>query len=287
MPPQKPKTLAREGLRKPTSKVHSPFKRFGSDSRSADTHFRAKTVPKHNDIDRFGVPRPLSSTTKPVSVSSKPLSGEVLNSGVSQSRAVSTQASRSSHAKLERMLDHALANADAHKQAMHYQAARHFWHRKSFDGKRRWVWLATAALLIVISGFIAWQKVPSLSMKVAGIKTHLKPAVPAYRPDGYAMSGPAKVEAGAVTIDFKSKDFPQQGYAIKESASDMTSTSLAQNVIPRGKAVQTSQVEGNTVYIYGPRNDAVWVNNGMLYKIKNSANLNSDQLIKIVQGLNP
>jgi hypothetical protein len=45
-------------------------------------------------------------------------------------------------------------------------------------------------------------------------------------------------------------------------------------------------VAGNTVYIYGARNDAAWVNNGVLYTIKDYAGLTSDQIIKIVQGLN-
>ena len=101
------------------------------------------------------------------------------------------------------------------------------------------------------------------------------------------MAGPAKAQSGAVTINFKSAANPYQTYAISEAQSNLSSTSLVQTVVPKGKSLQTSQVDGNTVYIYGPSNDAAWVNNGVLYTIKDTAGLSSDELIKIVQGLNP
>jgi hypothetical protein len=49
--------------------------------------------------------------------------------------------------------------------------------------------------------------------------------------------------------------------------------------------VQTSVVNGTTVYIYGQTNDAAWVNNGVQYTVQDKASLNSDQLLKIANSL--
>jgi hypothetical protein len=126
-----------------------------------------------------------------------------------------------------------------------------------------------------------------LSVKIAGLRAHLSLAVPSYKPDGYEMASPAKVSSGAVTISYKSAANPSQSYDITQTQSELTSTSVAQNVVPKGAPVQTSQVEGNTVYIFGANNNAAWVNNGILYTIKDKANLSSDELLSIVKGINP
>ena len=192
-----------------------------------------------------------------------------------------------SHQKLERLLDHALANADAHKQALAHQAARHFWQRRWLSGRKRWAALGVVLLIIVAGGVFAWQTIPQLSVKMAGLRAHLSAVVPSYKPDGYKLASPAKAVSGTVVVSYKSAADPHQTYAVVEAQSNLTSPTVAQNVVPKGATVQTSQVNGNTVYIYGSDNDAVWVNNGVLYTIKDSANLSSDELIKIVQGLNP
>jgi predicted transcriptional regulator len=101
------------------------------------------------------------------------------------------------------------------------------------------------------------------------------------------MSGPAKAVMGAVTVKYTHSKDPAKTYEITQAQSNLTSQMVALNIVPKGASVQTSQIAGNTVYIYGSSNDAAWVNNGVLYTIKDKASLRSDQLIKIVQGLNP
>lgn len=119
------------------------------------------------------------------------------------------------------------------------------------------------------------------------MRANVNAAIPSYKPDGFTLTGPASADSGIVSISYKSSSEPSQTYKISEAASSMNSNMVAQNVVPKGEPVQTSQVAGNTVYIFGASNDAAWVNNGVLYTIKNQADLSSDQLINIVQGLNP
>ena len=289
---EKTHTLMRSGLKKPASHIQSNLARFKPKS-AIEREVRAKSTTKHVRVERFGNPQAVSPAAR---TEKKPLRGELINSGrqnLSTSNAgaasvpVPSMVASASHQKLERLLDEALLKADAHKQAMRYHAARHFWQRQWFSGPRRWAFIATSAFVALSMLFLAWQKIPQLSVKVAGMKAHLSPAVPSYKPEGYAMAGPAQAVKGAVTVKYSHSEDPAKTYEITQSESNLTSQLVSQNIIPKGASVQTSQIAGNTVYIYGPDNDVVWVNNGVLYTIKDKAHLRSDQLIKIVQGLNP
>jgi hypothetical protein len=287
---EKSQTLMRAGLKKPALAYRdSPIRRMASPS-NIERELRAKLTSKHNRIDRFGVPK--SEVKKRV------VTGELMNHGRHHKTTTSRQPTSvatpppsmitsASHQKLERMLDEALLRADAHKDAMRYHAARHFWQRRWFKGPRRMLTMAGLFAVLAASFMFVWQRNPQVSLKIAGMKAHLHAAIPTYKPEGYSLAGPAKAVMGAVTVKYISTSDNKQSYELTQSTSNLTSNMVAENVIPKGANVQTSQVAGNTIYIYGEGNDAAWVNNGVLYTIKDKANLRSDQLIKIVKGLNP
>jgi hypothetical protein len=175
----------------------------------------------------------------------------------------------------------------AHKQAMRYDAAKHFWQKPGFLGRRAGLKIAICGvILLFLIGFAAWRTVPALSVKVAGTQAHINASVPSYTPTGYVQAAPASDKNQTVVIRYKSSADSTANYEITQSKSSMNSTSVTQSVVPRGTQVQTSQAGGNTVYIYGDQNNAVWVNNGVMYKITDHANLSSDEILKIVQGLN-
>lgn len=244
---------------------------------------------RHPRVERFGNPASKKSrTVEAVSgevVSHRPLRAAPAAQAVAAP--LPSMIASSSHQKLERLLDEALAKADSHKQALRYHAARHFWQRRWFSGPRKWLAIGATVIVLLAAGLYAWRNVPQLSIKAAGLRAHFSATVPGYEPDGYKIAGPAKAVSGAVSVQYESDKDHSKTYGITEQPSAFTSGMVSQNVVPKGSNVQTSQVEGNTVYIYGPGNDAAWVNNGLLYTIKNSSALSSDQLIQIVSGLNP
>lgn len=278
----------RGGLKKPEGRTHDLA--HGSALPRIGTQLRAKTIHRHSRVEHFG--NPLKSGG---SHASQVVSGEIVGRGavVSTSSASAMAAplpsmiASASHQKLERLLDEALAKADSHRQALRYHAARHFWQRRWFNGPAGWA-VGGVVLLVIIGAFsYSWRSIPQLSMKIAGMRAHVATVIPAYKPDGYRIAGPAKAINGAVVVQYKSASDQSKTYDITEQPSAFTSSMVSQNVVPKGSPVQTSQVEGNTVYIYGSSNDASWVNNGVLYTIKNRSSLGSDQLIQIVSGLNP
>jgi hypothetical protein len=279
----------RDGLKKPAAKAGNFVSR--STPNNPDREIRAKNVPKHQGVNRFGIPSPKAKS----SPGPKAVSGELVgkhapkNAGNKAATAapLPSMVTSVSHQKLERMLDHALANADSHKEAARYHAARHFWHRGWFDGKGRWLAGLAVIILLIIGAMFSWQRIPVLSVKAAGIRAHLSPSVPTYIPDGYRLAGPASADSGTVNIKYVQPNDSTKSYEIVQAQSNLTSQLVEQSVVPKGTAVQSSQVEGNTVYIYGQDNDAAWVNNGVLFTLKDRANLSSDEIIKIVQGINP
>jgi hypothetical protein len=286
---EKARTLMRTGLKKPAGKQNPRIDHF-SGSFNPQREIRAKSTPKHHGVQRFGIPSAPSNTDR----AKEPVSGEIVGrsrpNGHSRPAAAAPMPSMvasASHQRLERMLDQALTNADSHKQALRYQAARHFWQRRWLGGRLKWLAIVLIIMIAVAGLAISWQKVPQLSIRAAGMRAHITPAIPAYKPDGYKMDGPAQAVSGTVTIRYVSSNDSLHDYEIVQAQSNLTSQLVGQSVVPKGAPVQTSQVEGNTIYIYGGDNDAAWVNNGVLYTIKDHAKLSSDELIKIVQGLNP
>jgi hypothetical protein len=282
---EKAHTLMRGALKKPVNlspKVQKPS--------SVDYHreYRAKGISKNEQVKRFGHPaapnnpKPINTpVTKRFDRSKQSTSDQTSKSPVLPSMVASA-----SHQKLERMLDAALTQADAHKQALKYEAARHFWQKPGFLGRRRGLKIGLF-LLVVLAGVLvaAWQRMPTLSVKLASAKAHVSAGVPTYKPDGYSLAKPASVQNGSVVLNYKTPS-NADGFELAQKESHMTSSNLPQTVIPKGTQVQTSQVQGNTVYIYGPNNDAAWVNNGMLYTLKDKSKLSSNEIIKIVQGMN-
>jgi hypothetical protein len=284
---QKAKTLMRSGLKKPIA-ASGQFVKHPPGFRP-EREMRAKATPKHNRVDHFGMPTPRQKTAPTAAVSgelmpAKAGAGQVYHP--SSTAPLPSIVTCSSHLSLERLLDQALTHADTHREAIRYQAARHFWHRRWLGGNRKWLVLAGVLIAVLAGLLISWQKVPALSVKMAGFRAHVKSAVPVYIPDGFHLAGPAKATSGTVNISYVSNTSIDRYYDIVQAQSNLTSQSVEQNVVPKGATVQTSQVDGNTVYIYGRDNDAAWVNNGVLYTINDHANLSSDELIKIVQGLN-
>jgi Domain of unknown function (DUF4367) len=271
-------TLMRQAVKKPASAAEA---KHGS-GKTASTHkshhhLRAKTVAKHAQVNRFGF---LPSREAPKDESNP---AEVKIAAKATYRAEVTaprlpsMVTSVSHKKLEEMLDEALVRADAHK---HMTNANH--KKRSFKRIPRWLGLTVLAVFVLIAVFwLIWQNLPSVAVHVAAARSHVNASVPAYTPDGYKLAGPLNYGEGSVTMRFKAAD---KSFALTQKASTINSEAL-QSDLPSTANVQTSMIDGTTVYIYGNHSDATWVNHGVLYNLKNSAGLPTDQVLKIVQSL--
>jgi hypothetical protein len=184
--------------------------------------------------------------------------------------------------QLERMLDEALTRADSHKKT--YSRRSGLFAKLKFAPR----WKSIACMLVAVAavgGYLAWSGMPQIEMRVASARAHVGASVPAFTPSGFSFAAPIKYQSGTVSIKFNANDNSGRNFTLTQQASKMDSKSLWESVVPQGTQVQTATVNGTTVYIYGNKSDASWVNNGVQYTIKDAANLNSDQLLKIASSL--
>lgn len=253
---------------------------------------KAMNTAKNATVSRFG--NPIKSATPgqthQANHPKRAISGELVNSRMGpENAAAATQQLPSmvasvSHQRLERMLDEALIRADAHKKALtgRLSANKGLWQRI----KRLPTWLVvslTVLIILLAGGFLAWRNIPFFSMKVASMRSQIKGSIPSYVPAGFKFAGPIKYQNGSLTMTYHADG--SQSFQITQKASNWDSASLEANAVPHNSQMQTSQIKGTTVYIYGDDNNATWVNNGICYTIRDKAQLNSDQLLKIADGL--
>lgn len=252
-----------------------------------ERELRAKQTAKHSKIDRFG--GFVSSRAQPPE--QPPFQGEVINRQVPKpaktaaaSAIMPSMVTSASHAKLERMLDEALSKANAHKQALKYDAARHFWQKPGFFSKNRWTKLSLVLIIVLAASlFTAWQKIPQLSVKLAAMRAHVDASIPSYKPAGYSFSGPAKAIHNSVTFQYVSPDDKSKVYMVKEQPSNQDSISLIADNSPSGQQIQTAQANGIPIIIV--KNKVKCVSNGIETTVTNQANLAPDELLNIAKSV--
>lgn len=272
---------------------------------SPDKLARAKQINKHSKVSRFGqslapFPRAIVSPIVPainkfssrVSSAARLSSGHPRLDGVTSpvtnamtiTRPLPAIAATQSHQRLEAMLDRALEQADAHKQMLKVQLSRSSWRRLRKPrnlAMALFITLSVASLLI-----FAYMKIPAVSVRIASIQAGISARAPAYIPAGFSLSK-TSYKYGDVSLIFSGGS---GSFTVSQQQSNLNSESLLGSVVaPSSKLYQASQYNGVTIYTYGGTgasdSNSTWVNHDIHYTITNNAELSTDQLIKIAQGL--
>jgi hypothetical protein len=291
---QRSRTLMRAVVNKPSGTPVTPTAKGRQTKTDLKRISHAKSVQKNAKVSRFGMASFAAPTKKTPVVSI----GEVMpKHAVAASRTGGNASSAAvgrplpslitsvSHRHLERLLDQALTNADAHKQALRTQLEGNgLWQRVGRTPK----WLSFSLPLLVVlvlGGFFAWQNIPSVAVKVTSLRAHISASAPSYTPSGFKFAGLTNYHNGAITIQYKANGDASRNFAITQEKSSMDSSSLIATELS-ASTPQSSQINGKTIYIYGNDNDALWVDHGMKYFIDDHANLNADQILRIAGSLN-
>lgn len=282
---QKAQTLMRGALAKPADGFSSRLQNLRPGT-NPQRELRARQAVRHSKVNRFGG---LAAASKTEPAKEPLLQGEVVSRPAAKTRPADPAAimpsmvTSASHHRLERMLDQALTQADAHKKALKYHAARHFWQKPGFFSRGRWIKLSVLIVIVLAaSTAAAWQKIPQFSLKVASLRAHVDASIPTYKPTGYSESGPVKAADHAVTIQYASADDKSKVYTVNEQPSDQDSASLiADNTTPN-QPVQTAQANGIPIVLV--KNRAMCVSNGIKTTVVNQANLTPDELLNIAKG---
>lgn len=281
---QRSRTLMRTAVSKPQPKPalnndkrqHSAL--LPQKSNSSHRHsLRAMAAKQHHQVSRFGHVQKTAGNSP-----HSPKSGEIINRPRAKTSAAAAGSSSTiataSHSQIERLLDQVLISSHAGDTAQNRSILQRIW------SLPKWLSVGTVVLVLAVSaGFFAWQNIPQVAVKVASARASINAAIPSYTPEGYSFAAPISYSKGEVIVRYQAHS--GQEYKIAQQASKLDSASLASAVMANEANVQTSQVKGTTIYIYGDNNDATWVNNGVRYTITGQAGLDSSQILKIAGSL--
>lgn len=156
-------------------------------------------------------------------------------------------------------------------------------HRSHTRQKRLATILASSLAVLLLGGYLTYMTLPSISMKVAASRAGVNAEFPSYKPDGYSLSGPISYSPGQVTINYQSNT-NANNFKITQKASNWNSQAVLDNYVSKqSDTYLTFQERGMTIYSFG--NKAAWVNGGLLYTIEGSANLSSDQILRVAASM--
>ena len=150
---------------------------------------------------------------------------------------------------------------------------------------RRLIIVGSIVLGLGLVLYGVYHFIPSVSVGIASAQAGVKATYPEYVPDGYALSHPVTYSDGEVALTFKSNS-NDNSYIISQTRSSWDSSAVLDNVVrpAAGENYITTKERGLTVYSY--KNNAAWVNGGVLYVISSDdAPLSGEQIRHIATSL--
>ncbi len=142
----------------------------------------------------------------------------------------------------------------------------------------------TTAVVLLLGGYVAYQNIPNMALRVAAQRAGFNATLPGYSPSGFEFSGPVAYADGIVELEYHSNS-DARSYSLVQRESSWDSQSLLDNfVVNASDDYLTFQERGVTVYVYDASN-ATWVDGGIWYTIEGNSLLNSEQLLKIAGSL--
>lgn len=174
----------------------------------------------------------------------------------------------------------ALQNAASHR-------APNIGRKKSHDEKSKQNFariIASLGIVFVLGGFFAYNNLPGISLRSASSKIGFSAAIPKDKPVGFGLSKSIQYQPGRVVLSFNSNT-DNSGFTLSQEKTNQAESNLASTYIGGAEdAFSTTNTKGNTIYIYD-KTQATWINNGILYKIKGTAALSTNQLLDISASL--
>jgi Domain of unknown function (DUF4367) len=310
--PEKPKTLMRQAVHKPSFHIKPALKvqlpvevsrpkssilapKLSASRVNPNRLNRAKRLPRSGLVRHFGAPaesaRTLAEGRAQSRVAASPTPGahpklsassEVEHfpaRGSFEARSRSTIAHSSRPTRLAAASsaepENIFENAIAHATS-HQQAAptRHRPHR-------RWLNITAGVVaFLLLSCAATYVNRANLQMHIASFHAGFSARLPAYQPTGYQLSGHINQQHGTVSVSFRSGD---SSYTLTQQPSDWDSATLHDSIVAVGEKTKTLQRNGRIIYITDKA--ATWVSNGIHYQITGNAQLSTDEISAIASSI--
>lgn len=249
---------------------------------SAERDQRAGAIRQNSLVNRFGGElREANLNVKPEKLNIVPKTEAVRQSSI----APTIIQNLGNRATTNKMLDKSLRSATSHeavskkKPKLHHRVG----HKLGLSAKAASITAGSLAVL-VISGFVAYQNIPNLSVRYASAKAGVHASLPTYQPAGYAINSHVAYSPGQISVNYKA-NADQRAYKVTQKSTNWNSDALKEHLMSEtGIIPQSYPDNGQTIYLHDD-GQADWVNNGVWYSISGNSDLNTDQLIKIATSL--
>lgn len=254
---------------------------------------RAKKVSKSSLISKFGggnIDGTHTSRTAvvpvkpaPISAASAPVATTAMAAPVAAPPVAHTAAKVAPKKSFAKELEQAQSHTQPKpkKAKLHHRAAKKL-HMKP----RAFSLAASAAVVLILGGFFAYQYRSYAAVKVAAARSGVNAQLPA-QPAGFSLSDKVQYKAGEIRLAYKSNS-DDRNFAVTQSASAWNSEALEENFVAQLPPPHSSTLypNGKTVYTYGSDGtNATWVSGGVWYKVEANSALSSSQLQSIINSL--
>ena len=256
-------------------------------ARNVDVMVAVKRSPK---VKHFNRPAPVVKKVKddqPIAPAVvHPMQAKAINR--MQSRAAKPMVSKLTAKELkDQAIKKALADASrvaSGKNAEIQKAEAEKSHKLHFGLGRVVLALSCAAAAVFAIVYFVNLNMPDMSMRVAAMQAGIEASYPSYIPKDFSLSDISS-ENGKVVLNFKNAE-TGDAFSLIEENSSWDSNALLANFVKDEYAEDYSIVREQGLTIYVSNSDAVWVNGGVVYKIKtNSGILTKKQIRSIAVSL--
>lgn len=281
----KANTLARNYVKKPTIKSNAKEKAKSPEvialhsAVNTERLNRAKNTRQSHNVSRFGnnAPKTVAKKVDHIAVAQEPKIQKKPYDISDIPPQLTPTKTKSHQPKTKDVFESALSASKSHHQT--YKPKKTAKHKS-----RKLSILAGSVTVILLLAFFVYQNVPTIALYTTSAKVGFQVTKPSYQPAGFGLKGPLEYKQGSVVLDFRSNSDDKQ-YSIEQTKTELDSASLLNNYLSsQNKDYSTEFANGRTVYIYGD-NNATWVDGGIWYNLTNDANLNNEQLLKIVSSI--
>ena len=251
-------------LRKPVQKVRPNELTLPLPNEKIAT---AKHMQRSEHISRFHQP------------SNSPITATPDKSLITPQRSFESIATSSAHQKLP-------PHAETHHRAMASLAGKKNIQTDRTGAKTRTItrYAAIGTAVLIMSGYVWLQNYPKLELHSASGKAGFALTLPSYLPSSYSLGSPVAAVRGKATLSFNSPSSTAP-LKITQETTTWDSSSLLDNVVTTKTNDYTSvQGQGLTIYLWG-KNQATWVNHGVMYGIEGASQLSREQLLKVAYSL--
>ncbi len=274
---QKAKTLMRQSVQKPVTPVSSPVEHLKQPAGQPALKVKTHPTTSHARLKR--------SAAIPQSSMIKRFTDNVTAAAHHHVKTPSlVQAVSTSVEEVLTPMQNAIEAATSHTQTRHRRVkTTHRVAKKLRITPRALNASLLSVAVLLCMGYFGYQSVPNLAMRVASMRANVHGSLPHYKPAGFSLNGAIRYQPGEIIVAYKSNS-DDRSYAITQKTSSWDSEALRQNyVASKNTPYQTIQDKGKTIYMYD-NSEATWVDGGVWYKIEGNSQMNSQQVLSVVNS---